>query len=479
MSAEIISNAGISQSAINLRLGNGTTTGMMKGQLPSGTAVEIIPDGPSLIEQLTTDDLEEISMFASDESEDELFEEASDDFARTVERGTLASIVQVGRFMEQMRKSYTGAQLEGLAKRILQRGSAAQMREMLDEEFGSDTSAKYMMLQYVISYGEDRGESEERQRMAYEALCQLEEDEKGGRTGIQASINAANEGYQFGNTPEQVQQFCSTYKDAVLDSGNLAGILQIVLSLVFPKGTDAMKAQNAKMYLDAIQRLIRALGDDISATRPSREPEKLRILLKDLNGLQALNTVLENCLIFSKGMGKHFSVIVEATRLMQELVEISADRWVTEDRFDQMPPRYGVKTFNHLEFVVFLKGVLKILGDIPVHIFPDAEVRKATVDGARSALDSAIVAEEESAIDDVVEEDWAGSGAESNPIDDSVMGTVSIGSAGNNPPDVSVKGVVSTGSAGNNQFSDRVVLKRNETANGEEESPIDKFVAAN
>ena len=386
-------DAGVAHSPLNLRSGNSSATMMQKGQLPNGNTVEILPEAPSLLEQ-AMEGAEELTM-ASDEGEEELIEEANKDIddAFVREKGTLASIMQVGRFMEQMRKSYTGAQLESLAKRILQRGSTAQMREMLEEEFGGDVAAQYMMLQCVIAYAQERGESEERQRMAYEAMLQIEQDTKGGKEALQASINAANEGYQYGQTSEQVQQFCIGYKDAVLGSGSLTDILQIVLNLTYPVGSDRLKSQIVETYVETIQRLIRALGDDINSARPSRDATKLKLLLKDLQRLQILRAVLENCQTFSNGMRKYFSADIEVGHLMQDLVKISNERWVPDTQFLNMPPQYEVRGVK--ASVVFLKGIVKILGEIPLPSFVDAETRNATISAARSALENAVIAEEE------------------------------------------------------------------------------------
>lgn len=387
-------DAGVSQSPLNLRPGiNSGAAGMQKGQLPNGNVVEILPEAPSLFEQIAQA-AEELSM-GSDDGEEKQVEEANKDIddAFVREKGTLASIMQVGRFMEQMRKSYTGAQLESLAKRILQRGSTAQMREMLDEEFGGDTASQYMMLQYVLSYGQERGESEEQQRMAYEAMLQIEQDTKGGKEALLSSINAANEGYQYGKTPAQVQQFCVGYKDAVLGSGSLTDILQIVLNLMHPSGSDRMKNQTVQMYIDTIQRLIRALGDDMSAIRPSREATKLKVLLKDLQRLQILHTVLENCQKFSIGMHKNFSANIEAGHLMQDVVKISNEKWVTDTQFSNMPPQYEVRGIKAT--VIFLKGLVVILSDIPVQMFADAETRTTIISAVRQALEEAVRIEEE------------------------------------------------------------------------------------
>jgi type III secretion system TyeA family effector delivery regulator len=90
---------------------------------------------------------------------------------------------------------------------------------------------------------------------------------------------------------------------------------------------------------------------------------------------------------------------ISPSRLMEELVAISADHWVSASRFANMPASYGVRDITLK--VVFTKAIIHILKDMPTQIFESLEIRNNIISAAQEALEAFIVEEEEEGFDDI------------------------------------------------------------------------------
>lgn len=84
---------------------------------------------------------------------------------------------------------------------------------------------------------------------------------------------------------------------------------------------------------------------------------------------------------------------ISPTKLMQELVTITSERWVSSARFTNMPANYGVRDITLK--VVFTKAIIYILKEMPLQVFDSMETRNSIIGAAREALEG-FIAEEES-----------------------------------------------------------------------------------
>ena len=280
------------------------------GMTPQGQRFEVAQNISSILikpDDDMSDSLEELSIVIAEKNEHKLKELREGRKASVI----IATVSQVQEYMEHLHKNTSMQQLEALAKRILkQANSAGQMLKIVQQEFKEDPASQYMVMQFVATYGKESKVSEDKLEMAYEAILRLEEDHG---DAIFTVVNAAKEGYAYGATGAQVQQFVTAYRDTVLDSKTLSDILKSVLSMLHPKDSGLVNSSDSeqavpaseKDYLEVINHLIKALGNDMDAVRPSRDPEKLQVILQDLYRLQVLNSLLENCRIFARGMEKY------------------------------------------------------------------------------------------------------------------------------------------------------------------------------
>jgi type III secretion protein W len=87
------------------------------------------------------------------------------------------------------------------------------------------------------------------------------------------------------------------------------------------------------------------------------------------------------------------AISIEAVNLMQYLLDLLDQKWLTSTRILQLADRHQID--DHQARIILLTG-LKTLGRaIPLRVFPDLESRERLLDAMQEALDAAIDAEDE------------------------------------------------------------------------------------
>lgn len=79
--------------------------------------------------------------------------------------------------------------------------------------------------------------------------------------------------------------------------------------------------------------------------------------------------------------------------LLLTLVEITAEKWLSTQRFVTLSERCGAK--EPKDQIHFLTAIKAILRDMPVQVFVDDEQRQAVLTAVQDALDQAIDREEQ------------------------------------------------------------------------------------
>ena len=74
--------------------------------------------------------------------------------------------------------------------------------------------------------------------------------------------------------------------------------------------------------------------------------------------------------------------------LMQDLVGISAEKWVAGSRFTTLSEKFGATGVEPQ--IHFLTGVKVLMRDMPIKVFADADQRQTVFQAVQDALDTAI-----------------------------------------------------------------------------------------
>lgn len=333
-------------------------------------------------EDLLTDAAEEITFEHSEHVESHKLEE------REIEEEPPLQLPNLDEILTYLDSSGNPDQLEKLKqfvealKRNAQQDSGTSPRDESRRAFGSETD-QFLALSYAAQSLEEEGGHDALLAQVHEALHELHD---GSGSRIRADLNTINAAAQFGEgDADKTAAFQATYRDAVLDAPGLGAMLKGALERF---GTDD--------YRGAVRSLIRALGDDLAATRgSSMQPNRLNAVLQDLYQMEVLATMLDGCQALSTRMTKEHNVPPALPgNLMQDLICASGERWSNASRFSAIADKYGAR--QPTARVSFLTQLKQLVRNMPIKVFADTDARTNVLDAAQSALDDAVALEEES-----------------------------------------------------------------------------------
>ena len=324
-----------------------------------------VDDGLSVL----ADAAEEISLHHSEKAETKHASERKKEATRPME---LMSPEAIMAYMEAAQAFEDPEQLVQLAKRMLsgQGDPAAQAKQAFQ-----GPTEQFMALQYALHQGEREGAPAEVLDALREALDDLEM-EHGPR--MRADVNTIGSAQEGARGHADVAQFQSTYRDVVLGNPSLAGTLKL-----------ALERFGDSDFAAGLARLTQALGQDLAAARPSADPTRLQNLMQDLYHLGVASTVLDASRELHARVGEqHGALSGTPVALMQDLVGISAEKWVSGARFTSLAEKFGATGVEAQ--IHFLTGVKLLVRDMPVKVFVDTDQRQTIFQAVQDALDAAI-----------------------------------------------------------------------------------------
>jgi type III secretion protein W len=319
---------------------------------------------------------EEISLHHSEKAEAKEFVE------REIGGGVLVRVMRVEEvqaYLEATKRFRDPRELADIVRRLQ---SSARPGE-LARGASNTTTQRHALLQLALSDARKRGLTAEVSDRLEEALEALEH-EFGDE--IRAGYNTAAAAAEFATTAEGVETFQQVYADIVLGESSFAQTLTAVLRrLAGARGED---------FGRGLQALLNALGADLKAERSSADPTRLRALVEDVYQLEVAGTVLEGCTQLSQLMGRLFRLDgVIPMELMQELVAMTSERWITPQRWRELAERWRIERLKAR--IVFHTGTKTLLRKMPVKVFADADARQAVLTCLQQVLDEEVAEEEE------------------------------------------------------------------------------------
>jgi type III secretion protein W len=217
----------------------------------------------------------------------------------------------------------------------------------------------------------------------------LEDLEFNAGPQIRAGLNTVDIASERSESSSEFQVFQDTYRDIALGDATLSGTLKLVLERLAKNGTEMRKG---------LDDLIRSLGADISATRPSTDKTRLQTLVQDLYQLSVSATVLDSCGELSDSLESKFGCTkFMPVDLMKELITITSERWVSASRFNSLGENFGISE-NTQALIYFLTSNKTMLCKLPPIIFQSDEFRQGVIDAVQKSLDEAIDKEDDEEI---------------------------------------------------------------------------------
>lgn len=324
-----------------------------------------VDEGPSLL----SDAAEEIGLYQAERAQAQKAATRKKEIARQRQPMVAEAILA---YMEAAQAYDDPGELLQLAQRLLAgQGNPATLAK---QAYGEPTQ-QFMALQYALQQGEREGAPAQVLDGLRDALDDLEADHG---PAIRADMHSVGTAAQGGASKGDVAQFQAAYRDVVLGDASLAGTLKIALERFGDKDFSA-----------GLSNLVQALGQDLASARPSRDPARLQSLAQDLYHLSVASTVLDASRKLHASVSAQYGVLHGTpAALMQDLVAISAEKWVAGSRFTALAQRFGATGVEAQ--IHFLAGVKQLLRDMPERVFLDLDQRQTVFQAAQDALDMAI-----------------------------------------------------------------------------------------
>ncbi|MEC4720742.1 type III secretion system gatekeeper subunit SctW [Noviherbaspirillum sp. CPCC 100848] len=342
-------------------------------QLRSGNFMGQQVIARSIESSILTDSAEEITLALSETVESKDIED------RLVEAEGLPRSMPTEEIIAYLDSSKQGNDAEAMAAlaKLMTSGQGSP-RELAKKGF-QDITQQYLALQYAAREGEKSGASQEHMEAIYDAIADMDMD-FGPR--IRADLNTIGVAGGYASA-EDVANFQAAFRDVVLGQQTLAQTL-----------VAALERFGAGDFSTGMQNLIKGLGADLAAARPSTDATRLQALVQDLYHLEVAATVLDGtCALADTMVKRHGVESMDAVKVMTELVGITSEKWLAGARFTGIAER--VAPYEAGAQITFLTGAKAILRDLPVKVYNDADARQSVLNAVQDALDAAIDREEE------------------------------------------------------------------------------------
>ena len=224
------------------------------------------------------DAAEEITMAYSEKVEDkELAERKVDGDAHA--RGMSAE--EVATYLAQSHADGDPQELARLVARLL---SGQEPPKNVARQFSGDVTQQFVLLQHALQQGRSGGADPEVLEQLQDAATDLAMEHD---AAIQAGLNICRAAGEFAHDRTGVERFQAAYRDVVLGGESLAGVLKTLL--------ERLDSDDGAAFTKGLSAMIRSLGDDLSAQRPSADPRRMQVLVSDLYHLEVTATVLDRC----------------------------------------------------------------------------------------------------------------------------------------------------------------------------------------
>jgi len=308
-------------------------------------------------------------------------------------------VEEIMAYLEAAKAFQTPGELMALAKRML--GDQGSVRQILRHATDEPTQ-QYLLLQFALIEGKNSGAPASRLDQITDSLAELEFESS---ASIHAGLNSIDAASQFASTAGEIREFQTTYRDLVIGSPNLAEMLKTILERFGDKD-----------FAEGLKALLKALGNDVVAARPSVDPVRLRLLIEDIYRVEIFNTLIEDATALGKGLIKHhwcadFPVLL----YLKELVSLTGERWINPTRFATLPGKFSIA--NPEASILLVTQSLRALRGMPVKIYENVDSRQEILNAGQDALDELIRADEDENDDDEGQDEVLGN-LKKDPFDE-------------------------------------------------------------
>ena len=295
------------------------------------------------------------------------------EYVRAVEKWTkqfsdLPSGEFIDRVMKQLKQEKSAAMTPRDLLRMLGRGS-------------SDPSHQFAMLDIMEQAFKEQGN--EKLTKLIRDTKQLLNSEKGAE--VRAGINIADEVNNRAKTPEQMQNLRDLYRGETL---GFKGPQECFRSLLASRGPERMG--------ESIDFLVKSCGIDLQNPSPSQSPEELRRIILDLQCVNVLNAMMEECQSLVGKMPKLFgeTSLLNGLQLAGKITDLTELPFPSGKDISSLLASCGFAQL--LAKIYFNTQLLGLLRGLSPRLFAEDGDRFKLLDATQENLDGLIKEEEES-----------------------------------------------------------------------------------
>ncbi|WP_062267264.1 TyeA family type III secretion system gatekeeper subunit [Endozoicomonas arenosclerae] len=274
------------------------------------------------------------------------------------------------------------------------------------QEFSDDVLEQFAALDFAAEYFEELGDEEKANQIR---TAQQRIREK-NLTLIQAGLNISESAAQmieemgFDVDVRTVRENYAGHLDSmgkmdhVRDDGSLKKTYRYLV--------ETYGAENLE---NAIQGQLDLLATDLNSVTQSTSPVRLKVIIDDMKGLKIQSGVHDACCEAEDRVERTFpDENVVRFVLMEGMLDLVDQQWVTETDFDQLPLKMNLE---RLEAQIFaLTSIVDIVRSIPEEVFTNDETKLNMLSAATDSLDSKIEDEESEIIEEAAMDAELGEG---------------------------------------------------------------------
>ncbi len=291
----------------------------------------------------------------------------------------ILSIEKIRTYLDAAHQGHDTEALARLARRMLQ---APERAAALAREAGGghDPVLGHLALQRALADSREDVDNSATLALLEDALVDVEITHG---PAVRAALNTIHTAAEGAQTSSEVKSFQAAYRDIVLGLPTLGEALTTIL-----------REFGEVRFAEGLQRMIRALGQDLNAARPSSSPVRLNQLVQDLYHLQVVSTVLEGCNTLCAELGTRFGTQgVSSQNLRERLIALGSERWSTGQRMISLAESCEIRAI--VAQIFFLTWTRRLLKRMPLKVFFDEDCRQSVLNASQEALDVVIAREED------------------------------------------------------------------------------------
>ncbi len=383
---QIQSNQQIAQPGLD-SANNSSATGKLAGKTANGERVAVQTSASSPLAK-AADLAEEIVQFVKDNRKTDLkdrrVKKGSDDteeMRKRVEKiQTVQNVQEIKDFLQKLKAD------PNLTRQ--------QVQEKLKEAFDDDTLHEFMGLNEAARFFDEQGDKKKADLLKSVRNEHFSDNKVAIKSGINISEQAAIQAAETGLS--DTRELRETHVELLGGEKAAQTVLDHVSDLPTLKDLykELVSTHGSNNFTTAVDVHLKLLSTDLLSFNASTSPERLKAVIGEMSDLKTMVGIHDGCLETEDQTKRIYpqTDLIE-NKLMEHILDISQQQWVTESDFIKILPQLNVNDLDAQIF--FMTKVDDLIRQLPEELFPNIETKQNIQAAVKESLDSLIEQENE------------------------------------------------------------------------------------